>query len=260
MMAAGRTPPSIIPHLCGASLLALKKKTGGHQPIAVGEVLRRLVSKCLANQTRDAATSILAPLQLWVGIKGGCEVIVHATSQLRSSPSHNQHWTLMLDFSNAFNSINREAMFVEFRRFLPGLSAWVESCYTQQPLLLLGDNSICSCFGVQQGDPLAALGPLGFTLTLHPLVERIRAEVPSLTLNTWYLDDGTLVGPPGSLATALHIVECWPLNWPPPQPREIPAPCSRELLGVGEPFAIRHPNIQGWFLPTWVSNWSPLIL
>ena len=121
VMAAGRTPPSIIPHLCGASLLALKKKTGGHQPIAVGEVLRRLVSKCLANQTRDAATSILAPLQLGVGIKGGCEAIVHATSQLRSSPSHNQHWTLMLDFSNAFNSINREAMFVEFRRFLPGL-------------------------------------------------------------------------------------------------------------------------------------------
>ena len=204
MMAAGRTPPSIIPHLCGASLLALKKKTGCHRPIAVGEVLRRLVSKCLANQTRDAATSILAPLQLGVGIKGGCEAIVHATSQLRSSPSHNQHWTLMLDFSNAFNSINREAMFVEFRRFLPGLSAWVESCYTQQPLLLLGDNSIRSCCGVQQGDPL---GPLGFALTLHPLVERIRAEVPSLTLNTWYLDDGTLVGPPGSLATALHIVE-----------------------------------------------------
>ena len=28
-----------------------------------------------------------------------------------------------------------------------------------------------------------------------------------LTLNAWYLDDGTLVGSPGSLATALHIVE-----------------------------------------------------
>ena len=50
---------------------------------------------------------------------------------------------------------------------------------------------IHSCCGVQQGDPL---GPLGFALTLHPIVERIKAEVPDLLLNALYLDDGMLVG------------------------------------------------------------------
>ena len=93
---------------------------------------------------------------------------------------------------------------MEFRRHLPGLSAWMESCYSGQPLLHLGQDIIHSCCGVQQGDPL---GPLGFALTLHPIIERIRAEVPSLALNAWYLDDGTLVGPPGVLSAALHIVE-----------------------------------------------------
>ena len=84
---------------------------------------------------------------------------------------------------------------------LLGLSAWIESCYSQQSLLLLGSSTIKSCCGVQQGDPL---GPLGFALTLQPLVERIKSEVASLHLNAWYLDDGTLVGPPASLAAALR--------------------------------------------------------
>ena len=57
---------------------------------------------------------------------------------------------------------------------------------------------------MQQGDPL---DPLGFALTLYPLVERIRAEVPSLALNSWFLDDDTLVGPPEDLSAALEIVE-----------------------------------------------------
>ena len=45
LLVKGCTPPSVTPHLCGASLLACHKKNGGLRPIAVGEVLRRLTSK-----------------------------------------------------------------------------------------------------------------------------------------------------------------------------------------------------------------------
>ena len=192
------------PHTSVAPLLACRKKNGGHRPIAVGEVLRRLVSKCLAYVARSSAISLLTPLQLGVSVQGGCEAIVHATTQLMTSVQDNQHWTLLLNVSNAFNSISREAMFVECRRRLPGLSAWMDSCYSCLPLLHLGKDVIHSCCGVQQGDPL---GPLGFSLTLQPIVERINAEVPSLALNAWYLDDGTLVGPPEGLSAALDIIE-----------------------------------------------------
>ena len=203
-LAAGRAPPPIIPHFCGATLLACKKRSGGHRPIAVGEVLRRLVSKCLAILVRSPTISLLSPLQLGVSVRGGCEAIVHATSHLMSSLPDKQRWSLQLDFVNAFNNINREAMFAEFRHRLPGLSAWMEACYSCQPLLYLGTNSLHSCCGVQQGDPL---GPLGFALTLHPIVERIKAEVPTLALNAWYLDDGILVGSPEDLLAALRIVK-----------------------------------------------------
>ena len=204
LLAAGQSPPTVIPRLCGATLLASKKKKGGHHHIAVGDVLRRLVSKCLATFVRLPACSLLAPLQLGVSIRGRCEAVVHATSQLMSSLPDEECWTLLLDFTNAFNNISREAMFVEFRRHLPGLFAWRESCYSCQPLLRLGKDSIRSCWGVQQGDPL---GLLVFALTLHPIIERIKVEVPTLALNAWYLDNGTLVGSPGDISAALQIIE-----------------------------------------------------
>ena len=203
-LASGQTPLPVRPYLCGATLLASPKKSGGLRPIAVGEVLRRLTSKCLAITVRSEVYSVLTPLQLGVCVKGGCEAIIHATSHLMSSFPTDQRWTLLLDFSNTFNSVDPEAMFAEFREHIPSLSAWMESCYSCQPHLLLGKETIRSCCGVQQGDPL---GPLGFALTLHPIVERIQAEVPGLTLNAWYLDDGTLAGSPEDLAAALNIVE-----------------------------------------------------
>ena len=169
-------------YLCGATLLASQKKTGCLRPIAVGEVLRRLISKCLATVSCHIAYESLAPLQLGVSIKGGCEAIIHSVTHLLASTTSNSCWTLLLDFRNAFNNVNHEAMFRELRLRIPGVSAWMEACYRTQPPLFLGSYSIRSCCGVQQGDPL---GPLGFSVTLQSMVERIKSEVPSLKINSW---------------------------------------------------------------------------
>lgn len=197
LLVAGKTPPPIIPHLCGATLLAIRKKNGDLRPIAIGEVLHRLISKCLARMSRSAASHILSPLQLGVGVHAGCEAIIHATSSILEDPSiaPNDRWVLQVDFSNAFNSIDRNSMFAQFRSCLPKLSAWMESCYSFQLILHFGNWTILSSYGVQCGDPL---GPLGFALTLHPLIELIKSKVSSLHLNVWFLDNGTLCGPPDS--------------------------------------------------------------
>ena len=44
----GQVPSDVVAHLCGAPLFTLKKKSGGLRPIAVGEVLHRLSSKCIS--------------------------------------------------------------------------------------------------------------------------------------------------------------------------------------------------------------------
>ena len=95
-------------------------------------------------------------------------------------------------------------MFREIRSWLPGLSSWVEFCYSTESHLFFDDHSLLSCCEVQQGDPLA---PLRFALTLQPIGERIKSEVPSLLCNVWYLDDGTLCGTPQDLDAALKIIE-----------------------------------------------------
>ena len=105
----------------------------------------------------------------------------------------------------------RSARFARFARNglytrsrIPTISSWLESSYGLQPNLLLGNQTIPSCGGVQQGDPL---GPLGFALVLHPIIEKIRESVPGLLINVWYLDDGTLCGTQQDLAAALAIIE-----------------------------------------------------
>ena len=86
-------------------------------------------------------------------------------------------------------------MFVEFRRHIPSLSPWIEACYSCQPNLLLGTHSLLSCSGVQQGDPL---------VTLQPIIDCIQSKV---TLNAWYMDDGTLVGSPNDLLSVMKVQE-----------------------------------------------------
>ena len=99
---------------------------------------------------------------------------------------------------------SRQAMFDGFQKCIPGLSTWMESCYSGQPLLYMGSEIIHSFCGVQQGDPL---GTLEFAVMLQLLIELFHDEVSSLNLNAWYLDDDTLVGSEEDLAAALRIVE-----------------------------------------------------
>jgi hypothetical protein len=155
-MAAGKVSEEVAPFLFGANLFAVIKKSGGFRPVAVGDVLRRLTSKVIMYEVAGPAAQMLRPLQFGVGVRGGCEAVVHATRATLNSDvlQPEQKWCLQVDFENGFNNIDRQHMFEEVRRRFPHLSPWVESCYGQASVLNFGSSTIRSSTGVQQGDPL----------------------------------------------------------------------------------------------------------
>jgi len=205
-LASGSAGEEFAPLIASAPLTPLLKKDGGIRPIAVGEVFRRLVSKCFMSSIQSAATEYLAPLQLGVGVQGGVEAILHSMNQLAAAPVVGESVAfLLVDFKNAFNCVSREHIFGEVQANFPMLTPWVEFTYGCASHLFIGEESIWSTSGVQQGDPL---GPLLFALVLQPVLRKIK-DLNEVVLAA-YLDDLSIVGRPEHLRHALDVmaVEC----------------------------------------------------
>ena len=100
LVLGGGCPLSVCSTFFGARLIAIDKKAGGFRPIAVGYTLRRLVAKCANNYAQVKLFDYLSPIQLGVGVSGGCEAAIHATRRFLSNLSIDSA-VVKLDFSNA---------------------------------------------------------------------------------------------------------------------------------------------------------------
>ena len=204
-LAAGKTPATVSPFLCGGNLFAALKKNGGHRPIAVGETIRRWTAKCVARKATADSVDHLAPHQLGVGVKGGAEAIIHAAGAIfhDNTIKDEDKWVLQIDFENAFNLISRSKILEEIRKHCPKAAKWAETCYASPSHLFFGNKRLSSSSGAQQGDPLASLF---FSLVLQPLIQRIKEECPDLLLLVFFLDDGTIVGQRGDLQKVFDLL------------------------------------------------------
>jgi hypothetical protein len=190
--------------LCAARLIPLRKPGSkmAVRPIAVGEFLRRMVSKfAMRSQPVREAVDGLIPSQVGVQVEGACETTAMCLQNWVIAHAEEPWWAILqIDLANAFNSIDREALLAEVQKRAPKLLAWANFCYANHSNLFLQGCPLRSEQGVQQGDPL---GPLFFCLVWQRIVE----QMPELlALNVWYLDDGHLVGSPKDLRKAADII------------------------------------------------------
>ena len=82
-------------------------KCPGVRPIGVGEVPRRIIAKAVLNLFHLDILDAAGPLQVCAGQEGGCEAAVHAMRQFFAE--QDVQGALLVDASNAFNTINRQA-------------------------------------------------------------------------------------------------------------------------------------------------------
>ena len=199
LVLSGSCPSQIIPLFFGARLIALNKKSGGARSIAVGCVLRRLIAKCAVSYSVSKLVSYFSPRQLGVGIRGGCEAAVHAARRFLSSLDEGSVLA-KLDFSNAFNSIHRDAVLLAVHDKIPEIFNFCLLAYAQSSILVFGDFQIRSEEGIQQVDPL---GPLLFCLTIQPILSSLQSD-----LTIGFMDDVTLGGDMHVVSSDIQHIKC----------------------------------------------------
>ena len=84
----------------------------------------------------------------------------------RSAPSG--HAVLAVDFTNAYNTVDRTAMLAAIGEMCPSFLPYANWCYGGATTLKADGFSIASTVGTQQGD---VCGPLFFSVTLQKVIE-----------------------------------------------------------------------------------------
>ena len=206
----GALPDSVKPFLLPSILIGIDKNAGASvRPIAIGEIFYRIAAYRGQLVVQKVAQSILQPIQLGVGISGGCESIVHNLQHALELGDHPVA-ALAIDFKNAFNCVSRKSM-LEALYSHPQLQyIWrlVDFAYSVPSDLYIrnGDGKlwpgIYSAQGVRQGDPLSSLL---FALTIQPIYEAVVQTHPTLKATAIH-DDITLVGPADDLASAYSTI------------------------------------------------------
>ena len=185
---------SVLAPLLASRLITLDKNPGV-RPIGVGEVSRRIISKAILFVIKGDIQEAAGAIQLCGGQIAGIEAAVHAIRQLFSNETTEA--ILLVDASNAFNSLNRANALANIRHLCPPFFTALTNIYRTSSELFLGPSTLLSQEGTTQGDPLAM--PF-YALAIRPLIDTLSANVPQVK-QVWYADDATAVGKLADLRT-----------------------------------------------------------
>ncbi len=153
--------------LLACRLIALDKNPG-IRPIGVCEVARRIISKAILYVIKGDIQEIAGVSQLCGGQIGGIEAAVHGVRHQFNLDE--TEGILLVDASNAFNSLNRANALANIQNLCPPFSTILINLYRQSSELFLGQHTLLSQEGTTQGDPLAM--PF-YALATRPLIDAL---------------------------------------------------------------------------------------
>ena len=139
--------------LVACRLVALDKNPGV-RPISVGEVVRRIVMKAILRVVQQLVEEACGVLQTCSGLPCGIEAAVHAMRETYAANS--TEGILLVDATNAFNSLNREAALHNIQHLCPAINTLACNTYSAPArLFVFGGGELASQEGTTQGDPLS---------------------------------------------------------------------------------------------------------
>ena len=151
--------PTPLQKLLACRLIPLDKQPQSEQlkirPIGVGEILRKIIGKCLMMLFKPELTHAAGSFQTCAGQMGGAEASIHAMNHLYESEKCEA--ILFVDADNAFNSLNREASLLNMKHVCPEFQYYLVNTYRKPSRLYLqGKNQfILSHESCTQGDNTA---------------------------------------------------------------------------------------------------------
>ena len=161
-------------------------KCPGVRPIGIGETVRRIINKAIATTVTEDIQEAAGPLQVCAGHISGCEAAVHTMHQVYESPEIEA--AILIDASNAFNSLNREAALRNIQELCPPLSRIIINTYREDPQLFIDGSTLYSKEGTTQGDPLAMAR---YAIAITPLIQLLEGQGIK---QVWYADDAAAGG------------------------------------------------------------------
>ena len=152
---------------CCCRLIALDK-CPGVRPIHIGDTARRIITKAVlvvvGGDIQDApGSNRLCPGQL-----SGCEAAVHSVRECFLEDDTDA--ILLVDASNAFNSIKRMSALHNIRHLCLSITKILTNCYRAPTKLFIDGDFNYSQKGTTQGDPF---GMPMYALATMPLMRKL---------------------------------------------------------------------------------------
>ena len=96
------------------------RQNPGIRPIGVGEILRHIAGKVIVSHLKEDVIQSVGSLQVCAGQDAGCESLIHAMRTIYEDQSAEA--VLLVDASNAFNSINRNVFLYNVEVICPSVA------------------------------------------------------------------------------------------------------------------------------------------
>ena len=189
------------------STYRLVKDIDGVRPIGIGEILHRIVAKAIVKSVNMDVVEATTPIQICSGVPSGVEAAVHAVRSVYDDP--NTEGILLVDASNAFNSMNRNVALKNIQVTCPQFSTFMINTYRTPAKLLVrnSDEILLSEEGTTQGDAAAmsfySCSTMPLIHNLDQVVQHHQKNHPGSDMKqVWYADDSAGGG-------SLDAIQAW---------------------------------------------------